>query len=80
MKKEKLSMKLLSTTLDFFGVWEVDVIINDKFYKYVLDSEYAVNKFLSYYNKGLYRSAAAVIDHYSTKKITSERKDTEKYE
>lgn len=44
-KGQKLTISLLSKTKDFFGIWEVCVLINGKEYTYPVTSEYAVEKF-----------------------------------
>jgi hypothetical protein len=43
-KGQKLTMKHVASTKDFFGLWEVTVLINGKEYTYPITSEHAVKK------------------------------------
>ena len=43
-KSQKLTLLLASTTRDYFGVHEVEVLINGKSYTYPLSSESAVEE------------------------------------
>lgn len=43
-KRQNLTLSLVSKTKDCFGVWEVEVLINEKRYVYPIDSEYILRK------------------------------------
>ena len=67
MPNTPLNMKLISMSLDFFGVWEVEVTIRGKPYTYALSSEFDVNKFQDEYNRGHYGKALSVLNMFRIK-------------
>lgn len=44
-KRQKLTLCLISKIKDYFGLWEVNILINKKEYTFLIPSEYAVEKF-----------------------------------
>jgi hypothetical protein len=44
-KRQILTLCLVSKIKDYFGLWEVNVLINKKEYTFLIPSEYAVEKF-----------------------------------
>ena len=44
-KRQNLTLYLTRKIRDFFGVWQVDVILNGKEYSYSIPSEFAVEEF-----------------------------------
>jgi len=44
---QKLTCLLTSETKDFFGVWEVEVLVNGKTYTFPISSEFLLRKFKS---------------------------------
>jgi hypothetical protein len=67
MKKTQPTLLLIGTSLDFFGVWEITVEINKKEYTYALSSEYAYNKFKTYYDRGHMGRAVSCLNHFRIK-------------
>lgn len=43
-KGQKLTCQLLSKVKDYFGVWEVTVLINNRLYTYPISSEFLLKK------------------------------------
>jgi hypothetical protein len=66
-RKPQPNLVLVGTSLDFFGVWEVTININDKDYVYLLSSEYAYNKFMEYYDRNQMGRAISCLNHFRIK-------------
>lgn len=73
MARKQPKLFLLGTTLDCFGVWELQVKLNEKVYTYSIGSEYAVNKFLTYYKRGQFDRAVSVLNHFRIKPFLNEK-------
>jgi len=74
-KCQKLTFKLVSKTKDFFGVWEICICINDKYYTYPINSEFAVEEVERLISKHRFGKALQTLKQFKTNNFNSFEKE-----
>jgi hypothetical protein len=76
-KRQSLTLCLTSKMRDFFGVWEVSVIIGDKSYTYPISSEFKVRKIEQLIRLKKFGSAIKLLNEAKIKGFNAYEKGSE---
>lgn len=72
-----MTICLISKVKDFFGVWEVSILIDGKEYTYPISSEFALKKFEVLLKKRRYGKALNILKQFKIESFNSfERRGT----
>lgn len=59
-----MMLTITSATKTIFGLWEINVKINNKPYRYELSSDYSYGLMMSHYRAGRHGNCLAVLNKY----------------
>ena len=63
-KRQKLTFQIVSKVKNYFGVWEVSIVIGSKNYTYPISSEYAVEKAEEFIRLRRYGKALQILKQF----------------